>query len=126
VDASRWSVLAVGSEDVETSLALVDGGAMVPLDDSDDVVDASADTPEDEEDELDVAPAPAALFEVLCAHADGEVTTTEAHELATAHGGDVLDVSRRSVGNYLSALVDAGVLTVDQSGRSNRYQLLTD
>lgn len=121
-DEDRWTVLAVDSDEVETPLALVENGEMVPL--RPDANMSVTESDSENEDTPDLPEAPAALFEVLCTHADGEVTTSEAHELATAHGGDLLDVSRRSVGNYLSALVDAGVVSVDKSAKSNRYEVL--
>ena len=121
-DADCWTVLAVGSEEVDTALALVEDGEMLPLQPDAGMAVTSGDNETD--DSVALPDAPAALFEVLCMQSEGEVTTSEAHELATEYGGDLLDVSRRSIGNYLSTLVDAGVVSVDKSGKSNRFEVL--
>jgi hypothetical protein len=125
--SEAWDVVVVGSDATEPAdLAVIDGGDRVPLLEVEstepDRTGAHLDGDESTDD-LDVPDGPAALLELL-RETNGHVTTSEAHALATESGVDDLDVSRRSIGNYLDALADAGALDVDRTGRANEYRLV--
>ena len=89
VDASAWHILV--ADDGDLTLTGDGAGDQHPAD-------------------LDVHDKPAALLDLLRDEADGPVTVTEAHNLATDADDDVLNVSRRTVGNWIDELVEAGAL----------------
>ena len=105
----RAEILAVpeGSADLADLSVVAEPGVTLAAD-----TIGTADPAGIDVDALDVS-ANARLFAtvLLEALADGAVTSTEAHTLAQQSDESALDVSDRTVRNWLSALVSEGVLT---------------
>ncbi|WP_209309556.1 type IV secretion system DNA-binding domain-containing protein [Haloarcula amylovorans] len=123
-DPDDWRLVVLGAEDVPTDLALRADGELTPLGETDETTTGSEgeETTDDADPLDDVAERPAALYDLLVDHGDS-VETSEAHTLAQ-EADDGPDVARRTIGNYLDDLADAGVLDVDRNpGEANVYHL---
>ena len=102
---------------VEPGLSV--GASTVGTGDGSAGIDGSTETLVDPED-LDVSANAQRFFEVLVEEVDdAPVTSGTAADIAAASGVDAIDVSRRTIRNWLSDLVDEGALRKEPGEQAN-------